>query len=151
MDVQIIDQKEKRVCFLNSENGYDIDSIYQTWDKICEWAANNKLVQADFFGLCYDDPNITPPKKCKYQAAITVKPDTFITAPFQEISIPAGRYAMVYYRGPEDPEGQLHTRLYREWFPQSGFEPDDFPLIARYLNDAREDGYAEMQILVKIR
>lgn len=151
MDVQIIDQKEKRVAILASERGYEEKAIYAAWNKLCEWGANNKLVGADFFGLCYDDPKITPLKKCRYEAALTVNADTVINAPFTEYVIPAGRYAMAYYRGPEDKDGTLHTRIYREWFPQSGFEPDDFPIVERYLNDSREDGFVEMQILIKIK
>lgn len=151
MDVQIIEMKEKRVCVLESPAGYDETAVHQTWDKLCEWAANNRLVGSDFYGACYDDPNVTPLKKCKYEAAITVKKDTVINAPFTESNIPAGRYAMAYYRGAEDPDAALHTRIYKEWFPQSGFEPDDFPLIERYLNNAKEDGFVEMQIMIKIK
>ncbi|MGH1404324.1 MAG: AraC family transcriptional regulator [Alphaproteobacteria bacterium] len=151
MNIEIIEIKEKRVCVLESAEGYDEKSIFETWDKLCEWAANNRLVGSDFFGVCYDDPNITPTKKCRYEAAVTVKEDTVIVHPFQESKMPSGKYAMAYYRGPEDPNGSLHTRIYREWFPQSGFEPDDFPLIERYLNDSREDGFVEMQILIKIK
>ncbi len=151
MDVQIIETKEKRVCVLESPEGYDEKSVFETWDKLCEWAANNRLVGADFYGACYDDPTVTPLKKCKYEAAITVKEDTVIALPFSESRLPAGKYAMAYYRGPDDPDAKLHTRIYKEWFPQSGFEPDDFPLIERYLNDSREDGFVEMQILVKIK
>lgn len=151
MDVQIIEMKEKRISFLTSDKGYDTQTIYSMWDKLCGWAANNKLMNADAYGLCYDDPNITPTQKCRYEAALTVDEKTVIASPFKESVIPAGKYAMAYYRGPQDPEGKFHTRIYKEWFPQSGFEPDDFPLIERYLNDDREDDYCEMQIMIKIK
>jgi AraC family transcriptional regulator len=151
MDVQVIDQKEKRVAFLTSPRGYEQKEVMETWDKVCKWAEDNKLVNADYYGACYDNPLVTPADKCRYDAAITVNADTVIAAPFEEEVIPAGKYAMAYYRGPEDPDATLHMKIYREWLPQSGFEPDDFPLLERYLNDHREDGYVEMQVLIKLK
>jgi len=41
--------------------------------------------------------------------------------------------------------------IYSDWLPESGFEPDNYPLMERYLNDAREDGYVEMEIFVKLK
>lgn len=151
MNVQIIEQKEKRAAILTSPGGYEKRKIFETWDKLCKWGADNRLVNADFFGLCYDNPLVTPAAKCRYDAAITVRVDTVINAPFQEAIIPAGKYAIAYYRGPEDPEAKLHMNIYREWLPQSGFDPDDYPLLERYLNDSRDDGYVEMQVMIKLK
>jgi AraC family transcriptional regulator len=41
--------------------------------------------------------------------------------------------------------------LYSNWFPNSGFEPDGFPLMERYLNDVRKDGYVEMEAYIKLK
>lgn len=151
MNVQIIEQKEKRVAVLTSPGGYEEQQVFETWDKLCNWGADNRLINADFFALCHDNPLVTPAMKCRYDAAITVRAETVIKAPFREDVIPAGKYAMAYYRGPEDPDAKLHMKLYREWLPQSGFEPDDYPLVERYLNDSREDGYVEVQIMIKLK
>lgn len=151
MNVDVIEIKEKRVAVLQSPQGYDEKTVMQTWDKLSEWGANNRLIGADFFGACYDDPTVTPLKKCKYEAMLTVKPDTVIAAPFEEKIIPAGKYAMAYYRGPQDPDSKLHIGIYQNWFPTSGFEPDDYPLLERYLNDCCKDEYTEMQIMIKIK
>jgi len=139
------------VAFLTSSGGYKHKQVLETWDKVTEWAANNKLVNSDYFGICYGNQLITQEEKCRYDAAITVSNGTFIAAPFKEETIPAGKYAMAYYRGPEDPDVKLHMALYSEWLPQSGFEPDDFPLMERYLNSSLDDGYVEMQILIKLK
>ena len=37
------------------------------------------------------------------------------------------------------------------WFPQSGFESNNFPLTERYLNGNREDGFVEMHLLIEIK
>lgn len=151
MDVQVIDMNEQRVCYMTSSGGYDEAQIHQAWDKMLEWLENNKVVDANYYGLCYDNPVVTPQDKCRYDAVVSVPGDIVIAAPFKEGKIPAGKYAMAYYRGPADPDAKLHLKIYREWFPQSGFDPDDYPLLERYLNDEREDGFVEMQILIKLK
>jgi len=35
--------------------------------------------------------------------------------------------------------------------PDSGFEPDNFPLLENYLNNVRADGFLEMEIYVKLK
>lgn len=52
-----------------------------------------------------------------------------------------------------NPEETLKAQLsvYSDWLPDSGFEPDDFPMLEHYLNDARVDGYVEMEIHVKLK
>jgi len=48
--------------------------------------------------------------------------------------IPEGRCAMVLHLGSHDCMGDTIYPLYREWLPQSGEKPGDFPLFFRYVN-----------------
>jgi len=94
---------------------------------------------------------ITPIEKCRYEAAIVVRPDAVIVAPFFKTIIPAGRYAVAHYKGAPEETSGFHISLYSDWLPDSGFEPDDFPLMEHYLNDVREDGYVEMEVYIKLK
>jgi hypothetical protein len=40
---------------------------------------------------------------------------------------------------------------YSNWLPDSGFEPDGFPMLEHYLNDVRNEDYVEMEIFVKLK
>ena len=37
MKVKLENIQEKRIAYLTSENGYKLDSIYDTWDRILHW------------------------------------------------------------------------------------------------------------------
>ncbi|AOE48791.1 AraC family transcriptional regulator [Kangiella sediminilitoris] len=153
MKVEIRELDAMSLCTLASENGYQMESIYDTWDKLISWGRNAGIKEdaQQKFALAYDNPTVTPIEKCRYTASIVVDNDITINEPFKRNEIPSGKYAVVSFKG--QPEETLDTQLslYSEWLPESGFEPDNFPMMEKYLNDARIDGHLEMEIYVKLK
>ncbi len=72
-------------------------------------------------------------------------------APFTIGQIPAGVYAVLHFNGRSQDRSQAQLGLYTSWLPNSGFEPDQFPLMEHYLNDVRQDGFVLMDIMIKLR
>lgn len=153
MKVRLEKLPENPIAFLTSPRGYELDSVYDTWDKINHWAALQGIDddRQQRFALCYDNPTITPEDKCRYDAAIVIKPEVAISAPCKQSTIPAGQYAVAYYKDVADKITNFITEIYSSWFPNSGYEPDDYPLLFKYLNDSREDDYVEMDVYVKAK
>lgn len=153
MKVKLENIQEKRIAYLTSENGYKLDSIYDTWERILHWVElkgiNSKINER--FGICYDNPSITPEEKCRYDAAIVVNPDMEVALPYRLSVIPMGKYAIAYYKDDADKISNFMTELCSHWFPTSGYEPDDYPPIFNYLNDSREDDYVEMDVYIKVK
>ncbi|GAA6140103.1 AraC family transcriptional regulator [Arenicella sp. 4NH20-0111] len=153
MNIKVRELGSQRVCTLASNGGYAPDAIYAAWDKLIEWASNNGIPEHNQtrFALAYDNPTVTPVDKCRYVASIVVADEIQINSPFTSFEIPAGKYAVLYFKG--DPEEAINAQLsiYSDWLPNSGFEPDDFPMLENYLNDARVDGFLEMEIHVKLK
>lgn len=88
---------------------------------------------------------------CQYEASIVINDDINVTAPYTRSVIPAGRYAVAYYKDDAGKINQFITELCSQWFPGSGYEPDDYPLLLNYLNDSRQDGYVEMNVVIKLK
>jgi len=153
MKVEVREMNQQRVCTLSSLRGYEQQSIYATWDKLIDWAQSNGIKQQDQtrFAFAFDNPTITPLDKCRYHAAIIIADNVNINAPFTESKIPKGKYAVLYYKGAPEQTIKAQLSLYSDWLPNSGFEPDDFPMLENYLNDVRVDGYLEMEIYVKLK
>lgn len=153
MNVKIETMPEKRVAYLTAPKGYELDAIFETWDKIIQWAELNSIKDhADKrYAICHDNPMLTPMEKCRYDACIDVGEGIDITAPYERSLIPAGKYAVAYYKGEGDKVSNFYMELYSAWMPDSGFEPDDFPPVAHYLNDSRQDGYVEMEVCIKVK
>ena len=153
MNVEVKQQDEKQVVFLSSPKGYELETIFATWDKLIHWA-NTQGIDDDKqtrFGICYDNPSITPEDKCRYEAAIVVSPEIDVREPYRTSVVPAGHYAIAYFKDDAEKINAFITELCSTWFPDSGYEPDDYPLIFNYLNDSRKDGYVEMNVYFKVK
>lgn len=153
MNIELRELDGQRVCTLVSERGYEPEAIYQAWDKLIDWAVCNGIKQDEQkrFAFAFDNPTVTPVDKCRYTASIVVGEDVQVKSPFSLSEIPKGKYAVLYFKGSPEETIKAQLSIYSDWFPNSGFEPDDFPMLERYLNDARIDGYVEMEIHVKLK
>ncbi len=86
MKVIVKNMQGKRIVYLTSEDGYKMDSIYGTWDKLLHWVEFNGLdvKMNERLGICHDNPSITPEEKCRYDATIVVSPDVDVSPPYQQ-------------------------------------------------------------------
>ncbi|MEI8631534.1 GyrI-like domain-containing protein [Vibrio sp. PP-XX7] len=127
--------------------------MYQSWDKLIDWATSNGIKQdaQKRFAFAFDNPTVTPVDKCRYTASVVIGEDVQVKSPFALFEIPKGKYAVLYFKGSPEETIKAQLSIYSDWLPNSGFEPDDFPMLERYLNDARIDGYVEMEIHVKLK
>lgn len=153
MNVKIVTMPEKLIAFLTAPKGYELDAIFDTWDTISGWAASMGI--DDHFNkryaICHDNPMLTPVDQCRYDACIELDKDMVVAAPYEKSRIPGGQYALARYKGEGDKVSNFYMELYSAWLPTSGFEPDNFPPVAHYLNDARQDGYVEMEVYIKVK
>jgi AraC family transcriptional regulator len=153
MQVKLQAQAERRIAFLTSPQGYQLDSVYDTWDKMHDWAKSNgiKITPQVRFAVCHDNPAITPEDKCRYDAAIVISPEIKVNPPFMLSSMPSGDYAVAYFKDDAEKISGFMNSLYCEWFQNSGYEPDDYPPVFNYLNDSREDELVEMNVYIKVK
>lgn len=153
MKVRVENRAAQPIASLSSPRGYELDSVYETWEKLFQWGELQgiKTDTQIMYGLCYDNPTITPEDKCRYKASIVINPELNVSSPFEQSTIPAGKYAIAYYKDDAEKISSFMTELYSNWFCNSGYEPDDYPPIFNYLNNAREDGYVEMDVCIKVK
>jgi len=153
MNVKVEEMNEKLVAFLTAPKGYNLAVIFETWDKIIDWEKLNGVTDQEKkrFAICHDNPMITPTDKCRYDASIEIDSGVKVLEPFLKQIIPSGKYAIAHYKGDGDKVSNFYMELYSNWLPSSGFEPDDYPPVAHYLNDSRKEGFVEMEICIKLK
>lgn len=54
------------------------------------------------------------------------------------MDIPGGKHAVYHYEGTTDGLGETYDRLYGEWLPQSGFQPENRPCHELYYSNPDE-------------
>jgi AraC family transcriptional regulator len=153
VNVEVKHFAKKRLCKLASAGGYEPGSLFKTWDILIHWGECQGIVKASQFRLawCYDNPAVTPIQKCRYDASIEIQQNTKVEEPFSTIDLPEGKYAVIYVKGSPDDVNQAQMLLFSDWLPNSRYEPDDVPMLERYLNDVRVDGVIESEMMIKLK
>ena len=134
MDVRIEKIEPIRVASVRHVGPYD--DCDPAWQTLCTWAGPRGLFgpKTTVIGICYDDPEVTPPEKLRYDASIIVD-DT--VEPEGEVNIqviPGGDYAVVTHKGPYTKLAETYSQLLGEWAPQSGRVVKDAPSFDIYRN-----------------
>jgi len=71
MKIEVRELSRQRVCTLASQGGYESDAIYETWDKLINWASQSgiKPEQQKRFAFAYDIPVVNPIDKCRFNSS----------------------------------------------------------------------------------
>jgi len=144
------------VVYLTSEGGYEIESIRNTWVKLFQLVedAGVDWSTCERFSLSHDHPGLTPAERCRYDACVRfpMSADSEFGSPLNlpKAHIPAGRYAIFPAEGPEDSILNQYLEFYTGWMPQSGYEPDNFPVLEHLLPTC-EIGYIQVELWAKIK
>lgn len=154
MDAQIKTVDPIRVAFVRAQGPY-AESADTAWKKLCAWAGKNGLFgpQTRFIGVCYDDPEITPPEKIRYEACLTLSRDVEAEGEIHVQEIGGGSYATAVLKGPYSGLAGMYARLCGEWVPKQGYHLRQGPSLEVYLNDPDqtkpEDLLTEIQVPVE--
>jgi AraC family transcriptional regulator len=154
MQVNIVDRKPATVAYFRHLGPYG-ESIARFWqDTYVPWAVMNRL-GADHarYGISYDDPSITAPEQCRYDACAEVTPDFVVTGGALKTTIPGGRYAVLRFKGTVNQIGEAWSALLRDWLPSSGLQLDARPCFECFPKGAARDwetGEFECEICIPV-
>ena len=100
--------------------------IPETWMKLARWAGARDLWTADrtCIGVALDDPMVTEPARCRYDAAIVIPPGFSADGGVNVTDIPGGKHATAEFHGSSQAIGVAWAELYGKWLPESGYQPD---------------------------
>jgi len=109
----------------------------KAWDTLCGELAPQGLLGGDakMIGVSYDDPDVVPADKLRYQACVSIS-EVFSTPEQVKFNtIAGGRYAMTTHIGPYEKLAETYRQFFGQWLSQSDNEAEDKPCIEIYLND----------------
>jgi len=112
----------------------------RAWEQLMSYAGRKRLLGPNVmcFGLCYDDPESTPPEEIRYDACIDVPEGLAVEPPFEVVQFEGGEYAATLHAGPYERLAATYQRLYGEWLPQSGRELREAPCVEVYQNSPQD-------------
>jgi AraC family transcriptional regulator len=135
MKVKILRLPPMKVAFVRHVGPYH--QVGTAWEKVCMILGKEGLLGSDsrFIGVCYDDPEVTPEDKIRYDACVTVGDGFSGEGDVQVRTIGGGEYAVTTHAGPYDQLKESYARLFGQWLPHSGRELRSEPSLEFYLND----------------
>lgn len=139
MNVTLIERQPTHIAYLRHVGPYG-PPIAEFWQReVAPWLATNKLLDRPRFGISHDDPKITAPEKCRYDAGVEVAPGFVGTGKYLTTVIPGGKYAVTRFKGTAAEIGDVWAALLRDWLPASGMQLDSRPFFEYYPRDTTYD------------
>lgn len=134
--VEVREHAPVRIAFMRHHGSYS--DVGATWQRLVEWAAAQEwpMIGA-LYGICPDDPAITPERSLRFDAGVVIPDDRWSARnhPVAVTVIPGGTYATAVHRGSYFKLADTYLELIGRWFPQSGYEPAPDAVVEHYLND----------------
>jgi len=123
-----------RVAFVRHIGPFD--EVGTAWTTLMSWVGARGLFgpHTRAIGISHDDPDITPPEKLRYDAAVTIVGEVTPEGPVGVIELAGGEYAMAQHRGPYHQISATYARLCGQWLPSSGRELASASALEFYLN-----------------
>ncbi|MEO8016667.1 MAG: GyrI-like domain-containing protein [Pseudomonadota bacterium] len=153
MKVKLINRAPVHVAYLRHTGPYG-QGITQFWlDTVAPWMATNNLFGRARYGVSLDDPHVTAPAQCRYDACVEVAEKETLAGSAKEKTIPGGKYAVLEFAGPAKEIGAAWDHLLGEWLPKSGLQLDSRPFFEHYPIDGSYDattGHITCEICVPV-
>jgi AraC family transcriptional regulator len=153
MDISTVELDPVRVACLRHTGPYG-PALGEFWRKVAQpWLSASGLTGRVTYGVALDDPSITPPEQCRYDACVEVDKDYVAAAPAALSTIPGGRYACTRYYGPPTGIGKAWMDFYGAALGQQGLRDRPGACFERYAADFRTDaatGAFECELFIPI-
>jgi AraC family transcriptional regulator len=134
------------VAYLQTLNGYS-DGIPKSWKQLLRYMKRHDLMEPDawYVGMPFDNPGITPQAKCRYRACLSINHSFVQTkGEIKTADLEGGKYAMYPFKGRREDISDAYAFLYGGWLPQSGYIPDEKPLLEIYPPELHQVHYTEI-------
>jgi AraC family transcriptional regulator len=153
--VEVKDLPRMTVAYIRHTGPYKGDNglFERLWNTLFSWAGPRGLMQVpDLKSLIvyHDDPNITSPDKLRLSACITVRDDTKVDGEIGKMTIGACRCVVARFVISSEEFQQAWEWVFGQWFPNSGYQPDDGPCFEIY-PEAPQDGKITVEICVPVK
>ena len=133
MNVRLVDREPVRVAYLRHTGPYG-PALGVFWmTAVAPWMQTNHLMGRDRFGISLDDPAVTKPAQCRYDACVASPEGEVLSGDPGRKVIPGGKYAMTSVVGDYAKLGKAWEDFYGSIFG-SGLKTKADLCFERYIN-----------------
>jgi AraC family transcriptional regulator len=139
MSVEVKELPALHVAYVRHVGPYN--QIPEAFERLAKWAGPRGLMSrpdAVMLGVYHDDPDVTETAKLRSSACVTVPEGTETGGDIGTMTVPGGLFAVARFEIGDDQYGEAWNQLMGEWFPESGYQPDDRLCYEVYRNNPDE-------------
>jgi AraC family transcriptional regulator len=132
MDVKLIERAPVRIAYMRHLGPYG-EPIARFWmEEVAPWMATEGLMGRARYGISHDEPSVTDPAQCRYDACVEVDDGYTPSGRALVTTLPGGRYAVMPFKGTGAEVFVAWRRLLGEWLPASRLQLDMRPCFEHY-------------------
>ncbi len=142
--VEVKELPRMTVAYIRSMGPYIGDNVlYQKHrEKLFAWAGARGLLGGKDFKyliLYHDNPQVALSDNLRMSLCITVPPDTKVDGEIGKMDIGATRYVVCRFELTSQDFPKAWDWVYGQWFPNSGYCPDDKPYFETYPEEPKNE------------
>lgn len=125
--VNLVSVPARRVAYIRVHRPYEGDHVVRAMKRLVAWAEARGLADGQWLGYQWDDPEIVPLEKCRYDVAVEVPGGVRGAGEVSVAEFAPCLMAEIDLAGGIDLEMRALDWLYFTWLPVSGFAPAHMP------------------------
>lgn len=147
--------KDIQVIFQQSKGKIGDQTTKANWETLFANAQKLQAVnlESKFYGINWDDPEITPKEKVRYDACISIQNNAKIDTVFSTKTIFGGKYLSFLYKGDYQNLGFVYNHIFRDCIIKMDYSLREEPIFEQYINNKEitptEDLLTEIFIPIK--
>lgn len=122
----------RRVAYIRVHRPYEGDHVPQAVARLLAWAEARGLADGQWLGYQWEDPEIVPLEKCRYDVGLEVPDGTRGAAEISIAEFPTFEVAELEIAGTIELELRALDWLFRTWLPTSGYAPAHQPMFEAF-------------------
>lgn len=137
------------VAYVRVADPYGSGRVLRAVETLTRWAEPRGLADGQWLGYMWDDPEIVPHEKCRYDVGLEV-PAMRATGDIGRIEFPAMQVAEVQLRGGAELELRALDWLFGTWLPASGYLPTEQPCFEAWDGRPFAHGQEHFELRIQI-
>lgn len=126
-DLTIRELAARSVAYYRVTRPYEGDRVVRSAERLIAWAEQHDLADGQWLGYTWDDPEIVPMSKCRYDVGLEIPAEAFTGSSVGRLELPSMLVAEIEVNGSIEEEQTSIDWLYKTWLPRSGYVPANLP------------------------
>ncbi len=140
MNVQIKKIDPFTVAYVRHIGPYTMSGAAAAFEALQQWSRPwGDGQEGLYLGIYWDNPDITPAAKCRYDACVVISEDSRHHEEAAYQRIPGSLYAIYHCEVQAHDFARPWDELFTYWFPTSGYQPGSEPGFEVFYNDGRQN------------